>query len=76
MPWFVSKEVSTLVQQALPSNVPRTDYKWSCLYSRDSKGVTKKWNFHFDLQLHPTALNGTYSYCRMIGFIPIRAQNF
>ena len=34
------------------------------------KESRKNWNFHFDLQLHPTVLNGTYSYCQIIDFIP------
>ena len=38
--------------------------------------LRKNWNFHFDLQLHPTDLSGTYLYCQMIGFIPRRAQIF
>ena len=40
------------------------------------KESRKIWNFHFDLQLHPTVLNGTYFYCQIIDFIPLRAQNF
>ena len=28
------------------------------------------WNFHFDLQLHPTVLNGTYLYVHICNYIP------
>ena len=40
------------------------------------KESRKNWNFHFDLQLHPTVLNGTYLYCQIIDFIPARTQIF
>jgi hypothetical protein len=42
-------------------------------YLETVRSHEKNCNFHFDLQLHPTVLNGTYLYCQMIDFIPIRA---
>ena len=38
--------------------------------------MRKNQNFHFDLQIHPTLINGTYLHCHMTGFIPIRVKNF
>ena len=38
--------------------------------------LKKNWNFHFDLQLHPTDLSSTILYRQMIGFIPRRAHIF
>ena len=38
--------------------------------------MRKNQNFHFDLQIHPTLISSTYLNCQMIGFIPIRVQNF
>ena len=50
-----------------------------CYYlvkNRNSKGITKKLNFHFDFQLRPTVLDATYLYHQIIDFIPLRSQNF
>ena len=40
------------------------------------KESSKNQNFHFDLQVPPTLLNGTHLHCQMNGFISIRVQNF
>ena len=50
--------------------------EWDTFEVETVKESRKNCNFHFDLQLHPTVLNGTYLYCQIIGFIPLRAQNF